>query len=261
MATFQIAPPEKFDFSQPDEWPKWLRRFERFRVASGVSANEEENQVNMLVYSMGERADDILHTFNLSVENKKKYDPVIEKFNAYFVKKRNTIFERAKFNQRIQESGKSVDSFITDLYSLVEHCSYGILQDEMVRDRIVVGLQNAKLSEKLQLDPALTLEKAVNEARQSEAVKKQQAVVRGSGPSGEDDKQKVDAVLQKRRPMHEKPEPANTNKEGRERNVDGVEKTRVINTHSAQQKTLPVTNVGRKDTSRAYAEALRKLQQ
>lgn len=96
MATFQIAPPEKFDFSQPDEWPKWLRRFERFRVASGVSANEEENQVNMLVYSMGERADDILHTFNLSVENKKKYDPVIEKFNAYFVKKRNTIFERTK---------------------------------------------------------------------------------------------------------------------------------------------------------------------
>ena len=75
-----------------------------------------------------------------------------------------------------------------------------------------MGLQNAKLSEKLQLDPALTLEKAVNEARQSEAVKKQQAVVRGSGPSGEDDKQKVDAVLQKRRPMHEKPEPANTKK-------------------------------------------------
>ena len=121
MATFQIAPPEKFDFSQPDEWPKWLQRFERFRVASGVSANEEENQVNMLVYSMSEKADDILHTFNLSVENKKKYDPVIEKFNAYFVKKRNTIFERAKFNQRIQESGESVDSFITDLYSLVEH--------------------------------------------------------------------------------------------------------------------------------------------
>lgn len=217
MATFQIAPPEKFDFSQPDEWPKWLRRFERFRVASGVSANEEQNQVNMLVYSMGKRADDILHTFNLSVENKKKYDPVIEKFNAYFVKKQNTIFELAKFNQRIQESGESVDSLITDLYSLVEHCSYEILQDEMVRDRIVVGLQNAKLSEKLQLDPALTLEKAVNEARQSEAVKKQQAVVRGSGPSGEDDKQKVDAVLQKRRPMHEKPEPANTNKEGRDK--------------------------------------------
>ena len=31
----------------------------------------------------------------------------------------------------------------------------------MIRDRIVVGIQDAKLSEKMQLDPDLTLEKAV----------------------------------------------------------------------------------------------------
>lgn len=42
----------------------------------------------------------------------------------------------------------------------------------MIRDRIVVGLLDAKLTEKLQLDPELTLPKAVNQARQSEAVKK-----------------------------------------------------------------------------------------
>lgn len=71
---------------------------------------------------MGEKADDILHTFTFSVENKKKYEPVVEKFNAFFVKKWNTILERAKFNQRIHESGESVDSFITNLCRLIEHC-------------------------------------------------------------------------------------------------------------------------------------------
>ena len=58
------------------------------------------------------------------------------------------------------------------LHALAEHCNFGTLTDEMIRDRIVVGLLDAKLSEKLQLDPELTLPKAVNQARQSEAVKK-----------------------------------------------------------------------------------------
>ena len=53
----------------------------------------------------------------------------------------------------------------------------------MIRDRIVVGLRDATLSEKLQMDPDLTLDKAVVAARQREAVKTQQAVVRGEHPS------------------------------------------------------------------------------
>ena len=63
-------------------------------------------------------------------------------------------------------------TFITALHALAEHCNFGVLTDEMIRDRIVVGLQDAKLSEKLQLDAELTLSKAINQARQSKAVKK-----------------------------------------------------------------------------------------
>ena len=82
---------------------------------------------------------------------------------------------------REQEEGEPIEVFITDLYTLAEHCSYGELHDEMIRDRIVVGIRSAKLSEKLQLDPKLTLEIAVTQARQAEAVKLQQAVIRGEG--------------------------------------------------------------------------------
>ena len=49
----------------------------------------------------------------------------------------------------------------------------------MIHDRIVVGLHDTKLSESLQLDPDLTLEKPVTKARQAEAVKQQQPLVRG----------------------------------------------------------------------------------
>ena len=72
-----------------------------------------------------------------------------------------------------------MDSFVTSLYELAEYCSFGELHDEMIRDRLVVGLRDQRVSEKLQLDAELTLEKALTQARQHEAVKAQQPVVRG----------------------------------------------------------------------------------
>ena len=53
----------------------------------------------------------------------------------------------------------------------------------MIRDRIVVGLQDVSLSEKLQLGPNLTLEKAVTAAHQKEAVKQQQSTLRSQSGS------------------------------------------------------------------------------
>ena len=177
-ATYQVSQPGPFDFSSPEEWPKWLRRFERFRQASGLSEKSEEAQVNTLIYCMGDQADNILHSFKLSVENAKKYDVVKEKFQEHFVKRRNVIFERAKFNNRKQEPGEAVDNFITSLYAFADHCNYGTLHDEMIRDRIVVGIQDSSLSEKLQLDAELTLTTAVMKVRQAEEVKKQQPLLR-----------------------------------------------------------------------------------
>ena len=180
MASFQILPPEKFDFTHPEQWPRWYRRFERFRQASGLSSKSEENQVNTLIYSMGEEADDILYSFGLTEDERKSYTTVSTKFEAHFVKRRNPIYERAKFNMRRQEEGESVDSFITSLYRLAENCNYRELHNEMIRDQIVVGLRDAVLSERLQTDSELTLDKAITMARQTEAVKEQQPVVRGN---------------------------------------------------------------------------------
>ena len=52
----------------------------------------------------------------------------------------------------------------------------------MIRDRPVVGLRDASLLEKLQLNETLTLEKAVAKAGEAEAVRQQQSVVRGEEP-------------------------------------------------------------------------------
>lgn len=94
----------------------------------------------------------------------------------------------------MQLQNKAVDVFITALYALAENCQYGALHDELIRDRIVVGLRDTSLSERMQLDKDLMLEKAVNMARQSEVVKRQQKDLRGGN------KMDIDAVTKGRNP-------------------------------------------------------------
>lgn len=48
----------------------------------------------------------------------------------------------------------------------------------MIRDRLVVGIRHHTLSEKLQMDSELTLEKAITTIRQHKEIKKQQPIVR-----------------------------------------------------------------------------------
>ena len=64
-----------------------------------------------------------------------------------------------------------------ELYTLADNCNYGDLRDEMIRDRLVVGISDAALSQQLQLDAELTLEKAKTKVRQREAVGEQQKVL------------------------------------------------------------------------------------
>ena len=142
---------ENFDFAKPEEWPRWLRHFERFRQASGLATKTQEVQVSTLIYSMGDKAEDLLESFNLTDKDAKDYSKEKSKFQGYFDKRRNTIYERARFNTRKQEDNKTVDEFIADLHRLAKHCVYETLCDKLIRDHIVVGIKDREVSEKLQM--------------------------------------------------------------------------------------------------------------
>ena len=99
MATIQLQPPEAFNFSTPDEWGRWRRRFKQFRMASSLDHQGEERQV---MYCLGEGTEDVLSsTNNTSEANRKKYSAVLSKFNGLFQVRKNVIFERARFRYRL----------------------------------------------------------------------------------------------------------------------------------------------------------------
>ena len=117
----------------------------------------------------------------------KDYDAVIKKFDAFFKVRKNVIFERARFNSRCQKEGEMTEQFITSLYQLIEDCDYGDLKDQMIRDRIVVGIRDKALSQRLQMDSELTLEKAKTLSRQREAIQEQQVLLNSTPTTREID--------------------------------------------------------------------------
>ena len=174
MKEIRLQLPDPFNFKVPDEWPRWQRHFEQFRVACGLQDASVSMQVNTLLYCLGEEVESVLKSINITEEETKYYETVLEKFDSFFQVRRNVIFERARFNRRCQHPGESVKQYIVKLYNLVEHCNYGDFKSEMIRDRLVEGILDKTLSERLQLNPALTLEKAKLMIRQCEAVQEQQ---------------------------------------------------------------------------------------
>ena len=179
MAQIRLPPPDPFDFRNPDDWPRWKRRFQQFREASGLSGESASKQISTLLYCLGEAAECVLASTNATAEDRADYDRVLERFDGHFNVRKNVIYERARFNRRNQQSGETAEQYIMALYELSEHCDYDEMKEEMIRDRLVVGIRDTTLSERLQMDPKLTLESAKKAIRQREAVHEQQRALRG----------------------------------------------------------------------------------
>lgn len=63
---------------------------------------------------------------------------------------------------------------------LADSCEYGYIKEEMICDCLIVGIRDESLSERLQMESDLTLEKAKKIIRQREAVQQQQGILKGS---------------------------------------------------------------------------------
>ena len=100
-------------------------------------------------------------------------------------------------NKRAQEAGKSLDHYITEVMKQAELCKYGNLKDELIRDRLVSGIKDDRIREKLLSKKDLTLQKAIEILRTSQVAQFQgrdmaaeqdviiKAIKRDSKPTGD----------------------------------------------------------------------------
>lgn len=184
MAKFE--PPPKFSF-KPEYWDDWLQEFKQYRSCTGLKKEDGETQRDALLYAMGSKeATKIFNSFTFTrkrtredgteetvQESKDDFDVVSNKFTSYFIPSVNKRFERARFMERKQQENESVEEFVREIGFLIKTCQYQD-SDDMILDRLVQGLRDGEVRQKLELMQDLTLDKAVKFARQHELVKKQE---------------------------------------------------------------------------------------
>ena len=100
-------------------------------------------------------------------------DKVLELWQNNCIGKTNVIYERYKFNNRSQEADESIDAYTTVLPTLAETCEFGSLKDDLIRDRLVCGIEDNGQRKKLLQEPKLTLEKCLDSCQAAEATKLQ----------------------------------------------------------------------------------------
>jgi len=135
-ACYQINAPEPFYFSSNklEAWPKWRTWFEQFWIAFKLHLCPHDEQVNTMLYLLGESANDIYPSFQFETNTKITYNSMISKFNFYFIPRRNVIYKQVFSNSRCQQTGEPIENFITDLHKLSTNCKYGNLQKELICD-------------------------------------------------------------------------------------------------------------------------------
>ena len=156
-----LRPPAAFNFHEPQGWTRWIARFDQYRLASGLSTEAEAKQVSTFLYCLGEEANDFLVTMGATDADRATCDAICRKFKDFFTVRHTqcmcVIFERTRFNRRVQQSGETAEEFIVAVHSLADNCNFGDMKSELIRDRLVAGILDSDLSERLQLNAALLL--------------------------------------------------------------------------------------------------------
>ena len=123
-------------------WSYFKDSWENYVIAVELNEKDKKIQVATLLTVLGKECMQVYKTLPLTDDERKDPNIVIEKLSSHFEPQRNTIYERYMFNMSKQEVNETFDQFLTRLRELVSTCEYGALTDEMVRDRIVIGIND-----------------------------------------------------------------------------------------------------------------------
>ena len=181
MATRTVLPfpaPEPLDMQSAglaDRWKEWEQTWTFYSDAIQLDREEEKRQVSTLMTVIGPEARKVYSNFQWDdLDNKYQVDSVLKQFRDYCSPHKQVPFERYRFNKRQQEPGETYNQYRTALRHLAAGCDFEtITPDEILRDRLVFGISDHKVRERLLREPKLTLEKTDALCRASEATQQQ----------------------------------------------------------------------------------------
>ncbi|GBN25570.1 hypothetical protein AVEN_229414-1 [Araneus ventricosus] len=156
---------------------KFKQQFTIYMKKSGHDRKDSYVKVVIFLNAVGEETIELFNTFDLQEEDRSDYDKVLTAFENHITPKTNVVVQIFIFNSRMQDIDECFDAFYTDLRKLVKSCEFGNQADSVVRDRIVLGIADSGLQERVLREGNFSLARAAEICRAAEFSKKHDQTV------------------------------------------------------------------------------------
>ncbi|XP_055584922.1 uncharacterized protein LOC129737785 [Uranotaenia lowii] len=111
------------------------------------------------------------------------YEDIIDRLRQRFDKKESSRILRFRFTTRVQEPNETLEDFILSLKMQAEFCNFGDSKSSMILDRIVAGVRDVNLRQRLLIEQNLTQEMAENLVATWEMAQTNAFAMGGQGPT------------------------------------------------------------------------------
>ncbi|KAG7298860.1 hypothetical protein JYU34_017315 [Plutella xylostella] len=170
-----LKPPSAFQFDNNltsvtsgnlcKSWEDWKKSFLVYFEACELSKKTVTVQINILLHVIGPKCREVYEQFKKKSES---LSDVLSQFDEFFLPKKNTTVERHKFFTREQKDFESTEQYVYELNKMAATCNFKDLCDELVKDRLICGINDGALRERLLREPDLTLSRALDICRLAE---------------------------------------------------------------------------------------------
>nr|XP_037288928.1 uncharacterized protein LOC119181789 [Rhipicephalus microplus] len=150
--TTLLPPPKAMDTTGDvwRSWKTWRQEFELFATATYLNQQPKEVQAATFLMIIGEDARKTYSTLDFATDEEKSDVEVLKmKFEAFYKPALNLAYHEFRFGKCDQKDGESFNDWLTDLRVLAKSCEFGQLEERMLRSRIILGIRDKKLQEKL----------------------------------------------------------------------------------------------------------------
>ncbi|XP_063542073.1 uncharacterized protein LOC134750761 [Cydia strobilella] len=164
-----LPPPPPFTFLNNEQnvtsgnvskdWEKWKKSFEIYSVACELGKKDAKVQINTLLHVIGEQGREVYEQFSDTFAD---LNSLLSKFDSFFLLRKNITVQRHSFFTRDQKDGESIEQYSFELKKLANKCEFKDLCDDLVRDRLICGIKDTTIRERLLREPTLTLQKAID---------------------------------------------------------------------------------------------------
>ena len=110
------------------------------------------------------------------------YDDLVKEVADFYDPKPSSIVQRFRFNTRQRASNESIATYVAALRHLAEHCNFSDL-NEMLRDKLVCGVNHDTIQTRLLAEKELTFQKALDLSQAVEAAEKNSKLLQNSKPA------------------------------------------------------------------------------